>query len=334
MKRLVSIILAIILLVSTFAFSASAMPVMPNTGTEGNISWVFDPSTGTLTFSGEGPMIDDAGPRIWEYHWKNILHIVFEDGITRVGSWSFNMCTNAVSADLGSVEVIGESAFQNCISLEKVVIPKTVKKIEDEAFWENTSLKEIKTSAKTSIGKYAFGACSSLKTVNMKNATSVSKYAFIDSDKLTTVYMPKATINSYAFEDCDKIKNITAKELKKCALFNLDTLKTVTVNGKAGALAVYGSSSLTTAVVKGGVANSAFSNCTSLKTVNLKKSDKIGENAFRGCRSLVKVTNAKSVKTIGSCAFYDCVNLKTLETGSALSKVGKNAFYNCPKYVA
>ena len=53
---------------------------------------------------------------------------------------------------------IGENAFQNN-SVESILLPNTVKTIEDKAFYNLTSLKTIIANGVETVGRYAFMYC-------------------------------------------------------------------------------------------------------------------------------------------------------------------------------
>ena len=55
----------------------------------------------------------------------------------------------------------------------------------------------------------------------------------------------------------------------------------------------------------------------------------IGDGAFYGCKSLVKLNLPSELRSIGRYAFYGCSNLKTLTIGTSLTSIGEGAFYNC-----
>lgn len=55
----------------------------------------------------------------------------------------------------------------------------------------------------------------------------------------------------------------------------------------------------------------------------------IGNDAFRGCRSLRSVSIPNSVTTIGSSAFYLCQGLASVEIPNSVTTIGHYAFDNC-----
>ena len=77
------------------------------------------------------------------------------------------------------------------------------------------------------------------------------------------------------------------------------------------------------------IGESAFGNCTSLKTVILGNSvTKIWERAFENCSSLTTVNIPNNVKSFGERAFYGC-KLSSINFPNSLTDIGEDAFYGC-----
>ena len=72
---------------------------------------------------------------------------------------------------------------------------------------------------------------------------------------------------------------------------------------------------------------------TTLKVVAVgSKIVAIGNNAFFGCKNLVKVSGGAGLKTIGQNAFARCPKLSTFViTSKVLYKIGPQAFYKDSK---
>ncbi len=80
------------------------------------------------------------------------------------------------------------------------------------------------------------------------------------------------------------------------------------------------------------VEESAFSNCSSIKSVILPNTVKVlGKATFYDCSSLEKVTLPNSLVEIGKSVFYKCANLKTVNIPKSVEKIGNGAFRMCPK---
>lgn len=75
-----------------------------------------------------------------------------------------------------------------------------------------------------------------------------------------------------------------------------------------------------------------FKECTKITHMNLPESiitDKIGEDEFYGCTSLIEIIIPKSVKSIGRSAFYDCRSLRKVLIPDSVKSIGKHAFSGC-----
>lgn len=76
---------------------------------------------------------------------------------------------------------IGVSSFGGCRLLNKVVIPNSVTKIDDDAFWCDAALKSVVISADSNleyIGEEAFFGCHSLDTITISYNTRINKNTF------------------------------------------------------------------------------------------------------------------------------------------------------------
>ncbi|ORX72571.1 hypothetical protein BCR32DRAFT_330035 [Anaeromyces robustus] len=144
-----------------------------NSGSCGNnVNWEYDPSSGELTISGEGPMKDynERESIPWYTMKDDIKSVEIKNGVTTVGQFS----------------------FYNCSSITNVIIPNTVVSINSGSFLKCKSLTSITIpDFVTLIGKEAFGSCSSLTSVIIGESVN--------------------TIESYAFEFCDNIETFVYK---------------------------------------------------------------------------------------------------------------------------
>ncbi len=167
-NKILSLILAVLMVISIIPITASAET--PTSGSWGNnVTWTFDESTGTLTFSGTGamePFVASYGVP-WNGHIDSIESVIISEGVTTITPSAFYYHENIKNVSMAdSVTDIGERAFFNCTGLTDVVIGKGVTTIGDNAFYECSNLKTVTIyNAVKKIGKYSFSNCSKLTDV-------------------------------------------------------------------------------------------------------------------------------------------------------------------------
>ncbi len=79
------------------------------------------------------------------------------------------------------------------------------------------------------------------------------------------------------------------------------------------------------------IGNNAFSNCDSIKFVEIPNSvTKIGDSAFEDCYELKTIVIPNSVTEIRRCTFQNCRNLKSVVIPpNSVKTIGYHAFSNC-----
>ena len=277
-KRILSIILALLLTVSMIPLSVSSVLAaeaqdffeqqqqekiednkLSSSGSCGtNVSYTFNYSTGHLTISGSGAMQDYGfvyspgliGTTIYFSPFKNessIKSIQIHYGVTSIGNQSFVGCINLQSVIIpSSLKSIGNSAFSGCSSLQSVTIPGSVTNIGDYAFDECTGLQSITVDTNNQ-----YYSSDSYGVLYNKDKTKLIQYPV--GNKRTSFNAPSSliSIDGYAFRYCTSLQSITIG------------------NGVTS------------------IGHSAFSNCTSLQSITIPDSVvKIGKNAFRHCGNL------------------------------------------------
>lgn len=206
---------------------------------------------------------------------KSLISIRMES-VKSIGGAAFYKCDNLQQVYAPNSYVIGEYAFSGCVNLTDVKIAQTKNNfdestsyIDEFAFANCKSLKNLNTGYIKKIGKEAFYDCSSLKNISMPYVSNVVGYVFKECTNLMTVDMPQVTdIGQSAFSGCSLLKVVNMPKVK----------------------IIYGN---------------AFYGCTSLINVNMPKVEHMGDNAFVNT-SLTKVSFSKNVSDIGSHALgYD-----------------------------
>ena len=204
-------------------------------------------SEGTLTVSGTGAMADYAtsNKTPWNANKGNITSVVIGSGVTSIGNYAFEDCTNLASVSIpASVTRLGDHAFKNCgtnaaaltvtfaegtspmtigeyafkkANLTSITIPNRVTSIGKSAFNECTNLASVSIPASvTSLGEEAFLQCgtnAAALTVTFAEGTSpmtIGLAAFAKSN-LTSITIPNrvTSIGNYAFHKCTNLATIT-----------------------------------------------------------------------------------------------------------------------------
>ena len=143
-----------------------------------------------------------------------------------INSCAFRSCENlkTVAFAGNKITTIGQYAFADCVSLERMILPISVTTIGTRAFYRsgikylsgtdnitrvediafmNSQLVEIDLTKATFIGSSAFAGCYKLKTVILGGSAVVrSNVAVADQNIFTwstyvTIYVPDALVNEY-----------------------------------------------------------------------------------------------------------------------------------------
>ncbi len=225
---------------------------------------------------------------------------------------------------------IGEEAFKDNLNVRKVIIPKTVRNINEYAFVDCSNLEEIYFISEEKIEpadadiaiiyRYAFQNCNNLRKIDFSNAkvVTVDMYAFTNCVELETIVdMQKLTkIDAYAFSGCT---SLTAVDIT-----NLHTAGTSAFSGCTGIETV-------TTGVNTVMSNDMFRGCTGIENIVIN-CPVVPSGAFRNCTNLKTVTfgaNAGQI-VIGSNAFNGCTRLQSVDFGvNAVKEIGNNAFNGC-----
>lgn len=180
-----------------------------------------------------------------------------------------------------SVEKIGDRAFYRCENLQSVVMGNSVKSINISAFYECKKLMSIKIpDSVQTLGSCVFRGCTSLRLANLPDGIE--------------------TINAELFYGCKLLTNIsipeTVETIKACAFLGCEQITEMRLPNSIE-LIEYDS----------------FADCKGLKYVVLPNSlERLEKEVFLGCESLEKITIPESVKSFGNGVFYGCASLSSI----------------------
>lgn len=124
--------------------------------------------------------------------------------VKAIGSTAFQNCSTLESIVIPEgVTGIYAATFSGCTSLKNVTLPSTLKEISYNAFQNCISLEEIEIPANlTEVGSGVFQNCTNLRTVKIKGTPNLSNFMFKNCN-LEALYLPKSltSINESAFND-------------------------------------------------------------------------------------------------------------------------------------
>lgn len=294
--------------VSTFIFMFSLSVNAENvaSGSCGtNARWNLD-SAGILTIQGNGPISDfyyeTKSP--WHSLSAQIKEIRINEGITAIGNYAFENCSNATIITLPStITSLGIRAFYYCSSIKSIELPNSITNIGSRAFYHCSSLTSIVLPrALKTIGEDAFTSCTNLTIVDLPETLErIDGYAFYRCTSLTSLVIPNSvkSIGTCAFADCTNLQSV-----------NIPT----SVNEVGGKLFV-GCKSISSPIYN----ETTFFYMPPKYSGEYTISEgilKINENAFENCKELIKVTIPSTVAYIQPYAFYGCDQLKRVENRS------------------
>ena len=236
-KRLLSIMLAMLMLFSLLPMSAMAIgdeetgnqsvergsdsTVGSNRIGDSSTYWSYDKSTTTLTISGSGQVpggTDDGGDtHPWDEYEDEITKLVIKEGVTgTLGSKAFAGLKALTEIQFpNSFTTIGGGAFANCSNLETVTLPDTITTLSSVAFSNCNNLETlyvcnrditIPSGAKWTTTKalpdnltvYGYQYTNDTR----KETTALYNYIQAENDKLTDgTYTPGNPIKFVAYDD-------------------------------------------------------------------------------------------------------------------------------------
>ena len=218
------------------------------------------------------------------------------------------------------VTEIGDSAFENLVTLESLYIPDSVSEIGDFAFFGCRNLSSLRLpEGDLTLGRKALGLCHALKELHIpKGLKYIDDEAFCAAGPFERITCdpenPRFTvadgllITKEWWEDGYKYRGgelITAR----AGISRLDLTKDIT-----------------------SVAPGCFEGNTTLEEVVFERDSAlhyIGRDAFKGCTALREVRLPETVYTIDDGAFSGCSSLASVEMPGHIERIGSFAFHGC-----
>lgn len=225
----------------------------------------------------------------------------------------------------GNVRYVSIFPAENSSTLTSVTIPKSVQKIADGAFYEQTKLQSVtfeKGSQCRLIDYEAFCGDISLKSITIPaSVTRIEDEAFADTYKMTNITFSQGSRLTYIGVDAfgaSGIKSITLPS----------TLATI----EADAFQDTDITSITIPASVTSLGEFAFWGCNNLKTVKFAANSKctsIGMGAFMDCENLTSLSIPAKVATIPEGFINGCSSLKKFIIPNTVKMIDSYAFNGC-----
>ncbi len=296
------------------------------------------------------------------YNYESLTKVTLSDSITAIESGAFKGCANLTDlVYTSSIENWCNIAFSNadanpisCVKkisingeyITKLVIPDTVTKIKNYAFYNCNAITEVALpESLTLIGGYAFYNCSSLTSITIPSGvTSIGAGAFNNCTSLAEIKfnataMDDLSSSSYVFEKIGKNGN----ELKVTIGKNVTKIP-------ANLFDTYYISNITIVEFEEGsvcksIGNSAFDDCFRITKLNYfgtlegwcnisfsgNSSNPLyhAKNLYINNELVTEVVIPDTITNVSPYAFYNCTGLTSITIPSSVTSIGSDAFYGC-----
>ena len=276
------------------------------------------------------------------YNCSFIESVLIPNTVAVIDNQAFRACSNLLMIefeDNSQLISIGQSAFEDCISLSHIEIPVSVKQIGSWAF-KNCALVYTEYDNAFYIGSkdnpyYALISVnsSSQTTYKIHSQTRViADAAFTNCSALENINVPATVIGIGAGAFGTSVEYINV-DPSNSAYKSIDG-NVYTIDGKVLTHYAAGKSNSSFNIPQHvtTIGEGAFSGAQSLSNITIPTSVTIIEDAaFSNCDLLEYIIIPKSVKSIGNGAFSNCDSLKsvTFASGSQLQTMGQAVFRLC-----
>lgn len=284
-------------------------------------------------------------------YYKNSYN--WSDGVLYIGCFLISADPNSIAADYQITDgttVIADEGFYGCSDLKTVTVPKSVKAIGTDAFFNCGSLAEIKVDANNK------NFCDVNGVLFNKKKTVL--LCFPIGSKLTSFSLPTTleVITYYAMSENSALKTIKIPaSLKQLGLLTLNYFTELTEIKVDSGNKYYSSangvlfnknktviyryppkkSATSYSIPKGVKRLFAYAFCfnDSLKTVKIPSTvTAIDPDVFAACTALEEITIPSSVKDLPFDVFYDCKLLNKITLPNTITSIDYTAFYDTGYY--
>ena len=234
----------------------------------------------------------------------------------------------------------GTGAFYENKSVQKIVLPKSLRAISPKAFASSTVQEVVFSDGIVSISDHAFEN-SDLRQITLPATVNViGNSAFRRCRNLGEVVLPAGLneIGDSAFEECTKLFAITLpmrvnsigqSAFKKC--FALQKINIPTTLTQIGNYA-FANTGLEAITIPGSITKiplGCFSHCLKLKSLNLQRGiNTIGDYSFSNCKALTEVLLPEGISYLDDGAFEECHYLTRVVIPDSVIRIAATRYYS------
>lgn len=299
------------------------------------------------------------GLPVRQVEWKNFEQVktLYIKGTDIKRFVSYNHMPSKIVLEEGLME-IPDSTFSESDIVE-VVLPSTITKIGDGAFYNCTNLKRINLGDNLNfVDESAFKGCVSLEELYLGHSfqtSYVSSFSGLSGLKkviLNCNNVPGNETMQYSWylldtKTANGLEFVIGKDVEVATYFNLfehhgsvnefNTVSTVTFEDGCKVRELDGTFrgfyNLTSVVLPESVkkvGKSTFEQCQSLESIDLSGVTELDtENLFTNCYSLKSVILPDNLTEIGPYMFSNCKSLVSLTIPQSVTVIGEKAFSQC-----
>ena len=201
-----------VLMLAAGTMNAQNTQTLYKSGTVADGEW-FLYTDGTLKFSEFTwaiPDYRDVANAPWSTYSSKIKSIDF-GSVQFVGNYAFDECENLQSITAPNVLSVGGYTFRNCHSLTKVYLPEATT-VGEKAFVNCTALKSVILPKLESTSDMSFALCEQLSSVSFGSSLqTIDGGTFNQCKALTSIIIPDrvTTIGGLAFYKCYNLASVT-----------------------------------------------------------------------------------------------------------------------------
>ena len=314
----------------------------------GSCAFMIDKSLENVEFPDSLEEIDYCAFSCYEngttgtYVASNLKSVKFGTGLKTINNYAFyrNEKLETIEFLGNNLSLIGFRAFQDCLSLTELNLTGNNTVIDDCAFNNNYTLKDIVLSGVKTIGYSAFSRNYNLKSIDLgEDLISIGSYAFYENIDLETVEFTGSNLTSigqYAFQNCKALTelNLTGNNtvIGDYAFNNNYALKEIVLSGvkTIGSGAFCGNDALKNANLGEGlisIGSYAFQSCPNLETITLPESlTLIDDYVFKDCSKLANIEIPNKITSLNDNTFENCSSLKNISIGRGCTSISSTAF--------